>query len=56
MSEVRALQELESMDDKEFNEFLEVVPPRVKLLVRGRMVDWRKVLPPYYKQHCESLF
>lgn len=43
-----ALKSLEAMNDKEFNIFLKKCPNRVQLLVRGRMVDWREVLPDYY--------
>ena len=43
-----ALKALESMSDEEFNAFLGSLPSRVQLLVRGRMVDWREVLPEWY--------
>ena len=43
-----ALKALEAMTDQEFNEFLGSLPARVQLLVKGRMVDWREVLPEWY--------
>ena len=48
MTNPEALKELENLSDEAFNIFLEGLPSRVKLMVKGRMVDWREVLPDWY--------
>lgn len=48
MKEKEALNILKDMNDKDFNIFLDKLPARVKLLIRGRMVDWKEVLPQWY--------
>lgn len=46
----KALLIIETMPDDQFNRFLMTTPPRVQMLVRGRMCDWKKVLPQWYVQ------
>jgi len=46
--EAEALLTLRRMSDVQFNKFLSTLPPRVQLLVRGRMCDWEQVLPGWY--------
>lgn len=48
INEGEALKKLEAMTDEEFNKFLASCPQRVQLLVRGGMVEWKKVLPAWY--------
>ncbi len=48
MTEKEALQKLEDMDDSTFMAFLESLPLRVEMLIKGRMVDWRETLPAWY--------
>lgn len=48
MTKIKALQLLETMPDKEFNEFFNQVPMRTQLLIRGHFVDWRETLPQWY--------
>ena len=42
---------IETITDKEFNEFFEWLPARVKLLVRSGFVNWIKVLPEWYEKY-----
>jgi hypothetical protein len=42
---------VETMSEEEFQAFFAWLPERVKLLVRGRMVDWREVLPEWLKKY-----
>ena len=48
MSETEALRVLEIMSEPEFQAFFETLPERVKLCCKGRLVDWRHVLPEWY--------
>ncbi len=48
MTKKQALKILEDMPDSEFNIFLDNLPQRTQLCVKGRMVDWRDVLPEWY--------
>lgn len=43
------LQSIEAMSEEDFQAFFASCPSRVQLLVRGGMVNWREVLPQYYK-------
>lgn len=54
MTEEEALQKLDEMEDKEFMEFLDSLPPRVVLMVKGRMVNWREVLPAWYVKRSNN--
>lgn len=54
LTDAEALKEIKSLPDEEFNIFLERLPRRVSLLVKGRMVDWREVLPYWYKKWLEK--
>lgn len=47
-AEYTALKKLEAMPEAEFQTFLKSLPQRVQLLVRGGMVEWKKVLPEWY--------
>jgi len=44
----KALLVLDTMPDEQFNRFLQWTPARVQMLVRGKMVEWRDVLPSWY--------
>lgn len=44
----KALEILKAMSDKEFMSFFNSLPPRVRLLVCGGVVDWQKALPAWY--------
>ncbi len=46
---MNTLQELEQLPEKEFQAFFATLPERVKLCVRGGLVDWRAVLPEWYE-------
>ena len=48
MTTEQALQVLEEMPDGEFNEFLDELPMRTQLCVKGGLVNWRDVLPEWY--------
>jgi hypothetical protein len=43
-----ALEKLKEMTDNQFNEFLESLPTRVQLCVKGGLVHWQDVLPEWY--------
>ena len=45
--ELTALEQLEAMNDEDFNTFLSSLPERVQMLVRSGMADWREVLPQW---------
>jgi hypothetical protein len=47
-TKAEALKAIDGMDDKKLNEFIEKCPPRVQILVRGHMVDYREVLADWY--------
>ena len=49
-----ALKELRKMSDVDFAKFYQTLPPRVQLLLRGRMVRWEDVLPEYYIKSLSS--
>ena len=48
MNKTQALKILEEMTDKDFDEFLKVLPQRVHLLLKSHLIDWKKVLPQWY--------
>lgn len=50
MTEQNALDILMKISDKEFDEFLNSthVPERARMLIKGKMADWKTVLPQYY--------
>jgi len=55
MTQAQALQKLEDMSDEDFMSFLNNLPMRVQLCVKGGLVDWREVLPGWYiKQRKEG--
>ena len=43
-----ALEILEVMPEKEFQEFFRSLPGRVKLCCQGGLVNWKEVLPEWY--------
>ena len=47
-AEKEALAKLEAMSDDEFLMFVAKLPPRVKLLAKSGMCNWREVLPAWY--------
>lgn len=48
------LLELEALPETEFQAFFAWLPERVRLLVRGRVVDWREVLPEWYAKYKDQ--
>jgi len=48
MKEAEALAKLEAMPEKEFKEFYDQLPYRVRLCCEGGLVDWREALPQWY--------
>jgi len=48
MTKETALGILENMPDDEFNEFLNNLPMRTQLCVKGGLVNWKDVLPDWY--------
>jgi len=55
MTKTQALKTLEEMSDENFMSFLNNLPTRVQLCVKGGLVDWREVLPGWYiKQRKEG--
>lgn len=49
-----ALNILEKMTDIKFNIFLDSLPLRVQLCVRGGLVDWKTTLPEWYLKQQEN--
>lgn len=43
------LTELKALSNEQFDAFFITLPLRVQMLIKGKMVDWREVLPQYYK-------
>jgi hypothetical protein len=57
MDTEKALKILMEMNEREFQTFFDSLPPRVKLMVKGGMVDWKEVLPQWYinfKEHNQN--
>ena len=53
----KALEVLKKMPEKDFQTFFEMLPLRVQMLVKARMVNWEEVLPQWYinfKEHNEN--
>ena len=43
------LKELEELPEEEFQAFFQGLPERVKLIVKGGLVNWKEVLPLWYR-------
>ena len=50
---IDVLEKLDTLPEEEFQLFFATIPPRVKLLVKSGLCDWRKVLPEYYKTYSK---
>ena len=48
LTEKEALDILEKMPENEFQEFFNSLPPRVTMLLKGGLADWREILPQWY--------
>ena len=48
MTQKKALEELEKMTDAEFDKFLNSLPQRTQLCIKGGLCDWRSVCPEWY--------
>jgi hypothetical protein len=48
MTKKEALDILEKMSSKEYQQFCEKLPNRVQLLLKAGFVSWREVLPEWY--------
>jgi len=48
MTETRALEILQKMDNTEFDAFFAKLPERTKMTIRAGFAKWEKVLPAWY--------
>jgi len=48
MTKPEVIKTLEEMPEDKFQEFFKALPERVKLCVRGGLVDWRECLADWY--------
>ena len=46
---IDALNSLNAMSDDEFLAFFNLLPLRVRMLVKSGLVDWREILPQWYE-------
>ena len=54
MNKKEALVILETMPEKQFQAWFKELPHRVRLMVRGGMVNWKEVLPIWYINKSEK--
>ena len=54
MTKTEAISALEDMPEDYFQEFFSALPARVKLMVKGGMVNWAETLAGWYIKKVEN--